>query len=191
MEDDWNSLAGDQRSALAHNKRGLAGRAIWKLRQLDSIRYKAELEEYTRIQLIKGEGLMLATEQRLEAVRQWAKAGMQFFGDDRNARKAWLFMLRLLAMGKPYRLVTDLFTSDMNQIFYCDFEGFLFSRTHSKIYGYGENDGNTRTLHPIDALECACLDFEGGWDDGGLNPLRSDMRDVLWLELQEIRVEDP
>lgn len=187
MADDWNTLAGDLRSALAHNERGLAGRAIWKLKQLDRARYSVEFEEYTRKQLNQGEDMALATEQRLEAVRQWARAGAQFFGDDSSARKAWLFMLRVLAMGQPYHLAAAKFTSDMEHLHYRDFEGFTFSRDHLRIYGYIETRDNTRTIEPVAGLECACLDFEGGWDDDGLNPLREDMRDVLWLELQELK----
>lgn len=74
MAPDWNELAGELRSELAaRNWRG-AGAIVWHLRQLDEERYSLELEHYTNQQVGRGgRGVALETEQRLEAVRQWAR----------------------------------------------------------------------------------------------------------------------
>lgn len=73
MATDWNDLAGELRSALAARDWHQAGAVVWQLRQLDGERFKRELEHYTNEHTNKGgREMTLETEQRLEAVRQWA-----------------------------------------------------------------------------------------------------------------------
>lgn len=181
MVDEWNTLAGDLRSALAHNERGLAGRAIWKLKQLDPARYRAEFEEYTS----KGESMTLATEQRLEAVRQWARDGMRYFGAEPGARKGWLGTLARLAKGCDYSSAMAYFDKELRIQIFGEFSGARFDEPRNQIVGYAEDRGSGVRREAGVILLNSCLDFEGGWSHQGLHPLRADMRDVLWLELQE------
>lgn len=74
MGSDWNELAGKLRSELAARNWREAGAVVWHLRQLNQERYTLELEHYTNQQVGQGgRGVALETEQRLEAVRQWAR----------------------------------------------------------------------------------------------------------------------
>lgn len=181
---EWNTLAGDLRSALAHNERGLAGRAIWKLKLLDLARYEVEFEEYTSTHLNKGEGMTLATEQRLEAVRQWARDGMRYFGAEPNAREGWLGTLARLAKGYDYSNAMAHFDKELRTQIFGEFSGARFDEASNRIVGYAEDRGSGMRREAGVILLNSCLDFEGGWSHQGLHPLRADMRDVLWLEIQ-------
>lgn len=78
MSKDWNKLAGELRSSLAARDWHQAGAIVWQLRQLDGERFTIELEHYTNEQVRKGGyGMALETEQRLEAVKQWAREKLQ------------------------------------------------------------------------------------------------------------------
>lgn len=73
-QDDWRRVEGDLRAALAARDWSRAGASVWQLRQLDEGRYFEELDHYVTQQCKAGGYTMaLETEQRLEAIRQWAR----------------------------------------------------------------------------------------------------------------------
>lgn len=113
MTETWNTLAGDLRSSLAARDWHQAGAIVWQLRQLDGERFTLELEHYTNEQVRKGGyGMTLETEQRLEAVRQWAREVVQ--GGDASQIAA----LRLTLNGRGFSQGTfqNAFDDGSNQI---------------------------------------------------------------------------
>ena len=93
---NWNTLAGELRSALAARDWHQAGAIIWQLRQLDGERFTLELEHYTNEQVRKGGyGMALETEQRLEALRLWAREGLERFPT------AWPALILVMSQGFP------------------------------------------------------------------------------------------
>ena len=74
---EWNDRVGELRSALEHRNWHRAGAVVWQLRQLDAQRYNEQLDAYTRDKVREGGySMALETEQRLEAVRQWAQEAL-------------------------------------------------------------------------------------------------------------------
>jgi hypothetical protein len=163
MTETWNSLAGELRSALAARDWHQAGAIVWQLRQLDPERYKSEVERYTNQQVGQGRRSMaLETEQRAEAVRQWARLGVE------EAPLEWDVVLRaLLKVREPN--AQDL------------------PRLLGQAYG-NIRLNDSFDIHHINTGQLLahgrCLDWEVG--QYGNVVLRADLRDVLWSVLLEL-----
>ncbi len=71
---DWNLLFGELRKALQERNWSVAGDVAWQMRKLDVQRYGELLEDYIAESCkIQGYPMMLETEQRLAAIRAWAR----------------------------------------------------------------------------------------------------------------------
>lgn len=174
MSKDWNSLAGELRSSLAARDWHQAGAIVWQLRQLDGERFKLELEHYTNGQLRKGGyGMTLYTEQRLEAVKQWAYQGFEIVKSKGISPAVWYQALESLCDGK---MVISVF-EDLKR-----FSGSLLS---FEPVGQTIIDAATEEV----LLETSCLARSGPTDsftDANQRAVRDDIRDVLWVVLQDV-----
>lgn len=170
---EWNELAGELRSALAARDWHQAGAIVWQLRQLDDERFTLELEHYTNEQVRKGGyGMALETEQRLEAVRRWAKDGAQVARQLNLAPDSWPLLLRGLVRGETVH--------DMFEWFSSRFEG-SFALVH--LDRMIRNNATNEIV-----LDYSCLPLAGTFllTERDERSLREDARDVLWVVLQEL-----
>jgi len=154
------------RSALAARDWHQAGAIIWQLRQLDGERFTLELEHYTNEQVRKGGyGMALETEQRLEALRLWAREGLERFPT------AWPALILVMSQGFP--------AGEAAKTLAQHYKEWSFDTKRGLIYR-GDIKG------PTESFDCTCLDWEHTKEEG-VRVLRSDMRDVLWSVFQSIQ----
>lgn len=125
-----------------------------------------ELEHYTNQQMGKGgRGVALETEQRLEAVRQFARAGIE---DDTRWRE---FLSALLDSSRKECLNTLIYDRTA-------FDRYIEQSYESQLRILRDNEA---TKH----IDFTCLD----WVEGEhFYSLRSDMRDIIWSVLEEHKV---
>lgn len=152
----WEALGGELRSALQARDRGRAGSSVWHMKQHDAARYHEEWEENVRHHVGRGGRMALESEQRLEAVREWGRAGL------RHASEDFLPILRALLEGALVRRG-------------CAY-GRLYIGERFDLFE-GDPTGGGRAGKLLAAG--SCLDFAAGL-------LRADMRDVLWGLLSEL-----
>lgn len=174
MSQEWNKLAGELRSSLAARDWHQAGAIVWQLRQLDGERFKLELEHYTNEQVRKGGyGMTLYTEQRLEAVRQWAYEGFEIVKSKGLSPAVWYRALESLCDGEVVISVFEHLKSS---------SGSLLS-----FEPVGQTIVDTATEEVL--LETSCLARSGptdGFTDVNQRAVRDDIRDVLWVVLQDV-----